>query len=267
MGAILSLMGGGGALLTVPILVYFFKISPTHAPLLSLVVIGFLSFVGSLRNVFNKSIHYLYAFLIAAPGALGIYFARTILLPKVPATLPVFSTGFIIQKSSLIMFLFVTIMFNAGRNMIWPPKKITNKSGKFGSRLNPKVYLVVSGFLIGILAGFSGAGGGFLIVPALVLAGGLDIKKAIVTSLFIMGIQSTAGVFLSLGPSRLYQELSILGPILLISLVGFGVGTRLRNQLSAEKLKSVFGYFVIAMATVISVMEIIKISKGALHAS
>lgn len=235
----------------VPILVYFFGVAPSNAPISSLAIVGVLSFLGSFRNFGPEGIHPKLSFSLALPGIVGIYWARNDLIHRLPESFEVF--GFSINKDLFVMLTFGAVMLASGVSMIRKSVPLTASGLKQG----PLVFLKLglAGFLIGILAGVTGAGGGFLIVPALVIIGGMPIKPAVVTSLFTIAVQSVVGIGVSTQKEVWITELQSVFPVFLASLVGLVLGTRLRHLASPQTLKKVFGFFIIAMSVVIFLIE------------
>ena len=251
-GLVLGLIGGGGSILTVPILVYFLGFSPVVATAYSLFVVGSTALVGTLRNLKQNQIDFKTALVFATPSIITVYMVRRLVIPNMPEV--IFTIGdFKLTNSLFIMLLFAFIMLLAGWSMI-KSKDIQNDTviKKFDN--NHYFAIGTQAIGIGVLVGLVGAGGGFLIVPALVLLVKLPIKKAISTSLFIIAIQSLIGF---LGDIK---TLSIDWPFLIaftvISIFGIFVGLALSKKISAKGLKKAFGYFTIIMSIYILYKEL-----------
>jgi uncharacterized membrane protein YfcA len=173
-GMIMGLMGGGGSILTVPLLVYAMAINPVTATAYSLFIVGTTSAVGSIQNYFKDNIAFKTGLLIAVPSFIGVYLTRRYLVPAIPEV--VFSRGsFTIHKDMFIMVLFAIIMLLASVSML------RKRSQNGSEQVKPVKYLYILPFIfvIGIFMGLVGAGGGFLIIPMLVFFGGLPMKKAV----------------------------------------------------------------------------------------
>ena len=251
-GLVLGLIGGGGSILTVPILVYLLGLNPIVATAYSLFVVGSTATVGTLRNIKKKQIDFRTAIVFAIPSIITVYMVRSFVIPNLPEVF--FSIGnFELTNSAFIMLFFAIIMFLAGWSMI--ASKPKNEDGKLKTLDKSHYFAIITQAIgIGVLAGLVGAGGGFLIVPALVLLVKLPIKRAISTSLFIIAIQSLIGFLGDL------KVLDIDWPFLLVftgvSIIGVFIGLAIAKQLSAKRLKKGFGYFTIIMAIVILFKEL-----------
>ncbi|WP_296380513.1 sulfite exporter TauE/SafE family protein [Winogradskyella sp.] len=252
-GLVLGLIGGGGSILTVPILVYFLGFNPIAATAYSLFVVGSTALVGTLRNIKQNRIDFKTAIIFAVPSIITVFMVRSLVIPNLPEV--IFSIGsFKLTNSLFIMLLFALIMLLAGWSMI--------KSKEIDSDTEIKEFDKMHYFAIGtqaigigVLAGLVGAGGGFLIVPALVLLVKLPIKKAISTSLFIIAIQSLVGF---LGDIKtLIIDWQFLLTFTIISIFGIFIGLALSKKISAKRLKKGFGYFTIVMAVYILYKELI----------
>ncbi|WP_417350195.1 sulfite exporter TauE/SafE family protein [Flavobacterium alkalisoli] len=248
-GVSLGLIGSGGSILTVPILVYILTVNPVLATAYSLFVVGSTALVGGLRNAFNKNVDFSIVWIFGIPSLIAAYLVRAFVIPAIPDV--VFSAGTVlITKSLLLMVLFAVVMLTASVRMI--------KSGNSGTiTANIDVSyskLVVLGVLIGVLAGAVGAGGGFLIIPALVFLAHMPMKKAVGTSLFIIAIQSLAGFMGDVGQSNI--DWPFLLVFTLMSVIGIFIGIALSNKIPGEKLKTGFGWFVLIMGIYILIKEI-----------
>jgi len=251
-GLVLGLIGGGGSILTVPILVYFIGFTPIVATAYSLFVVGSTALVGTLRNIKQNQIDFKTAIIFAIPSIITVFMVRSLVIPNLPDV--IFSLGnFSLTNSLFIMLLFALIMLLAGWSMI---KSKTIPSDSEIKKFDNSHYFAIStqAIGIGVLAGLVGAGGGFLIVPALVLLVKLPIKKAISTSLFIIAIQSLIGF---LGDVKtLTIDWKFLLTFTTISIIGIFIGLALSKKISPKRLKRGFGYFTIIMAIYIIYKEL-----------
>lgn len=240
-GIVLGLIGGGGSILTVPILVYLMAVNPVTATAYSLFVVGSSSLVGALRNIPKKLIDYRTAIVFAIPAFVAVYLTRKFLVPAIPEEIFTIS-GFSLTKNIGIMLFFAIIMIIASVSMIRERKQVNNPDEKvvFNYPL-----IIIEGFVVGLLTGIVGAGGGFLIIPALVLLAKLPMKKAVATSLLIIAVKSLIGFIGDV------QNLEIDWEFLLIftgiSIAGIWLGVYLNNFIDGKKLKKVFGWFVLLM--------------------
>ncbi|WP_178983699.1 sulfite exporter TauE/SafE family protein [Winogradskyella helgolandensis] len=252
-GLVLGLIGGGGSILTVPILVYLLGFSPIAATGYSLFIVGSTALVGTFRNIKKNTIDFKTAIIFAIPSIFTVFMVRRIVVPNLPEEL--FSIGdFTLTNSLFIMLLFAIIMLLAGWSMI--KSKVINSETTIKIFDNSHYFAIGTQAIgIGALAGLVGAGGGFLIVPALVLLVKLPIKKAISTSLFIIAIQSLIGFLGDLNDTTTI-DWQFLITFSLISIVGIFIGLALSKKISAKRLKRGFGYFTIIMAVYIIFKEL-----------
>jgi hypothetical protein len=250
-GVSLGLIGGGGSIITIPVLVYLFHIEPMLATTYSLFIVGTTSLVGGIRSALDKGVDLKKAVLFSIPSTIAVYFTRHNLLPHIPEN--IFSISyFTLTKGIAIMLFFSVIMVAASVRMI--------REGRRRDRdehvTHHHFLLIISqGIVIGIVTGIVGAGGGFLIIPALVLLTGLPMKRAIGTSLIIIAINSLVGF---LGDFDLVKEVNLPFMIVLtsISISGVFLGNYLSRFISGTNLKRGFGWLSLTMAIYIMIKEI-----------
>lgn len=249
MGLSLGLIGGGGSILTVPILVYLFGVDPVPATAYSLFVVGLTSIVGSYSHFKKGNVHLKTALIFGAPSILAVFVVRKFVVPIIPD--PVFSIGdYVITKSLFVLALFALLMMVASVSMI---RKINLKSEQGPIHYN-YLLIFIEGILVGGITGLVGAGGGFLIIPALVLLAGLPMKQAVGTSLLIIALKSLIGFTGDLG-AGLEIDYQFMLFFSLFAIIGIVVGSYLMRFIPSEKLKPAFGWFVLAMGTYILVKE------------
>ncbi|MFC6267346.1 sulfite exporter TauE/SafE family protein [Frigoriflavimonas asaccharolytica] len=250
-GVILGLIGGGGSILTVPIFVYLLEIEPVTATAYSLFVVGGVALVGSGKNVQKGLIDFKTALTFAIPAVISVFSVRKFLVPAIPETL--FSIGdFTLTKDIAIMVFFAILMLTASIAMI----KNTSGSLKSENDEQPsnKFILAMLGLLTGLITGIVGAGGGFIIIPILVLLADLPIKKAVATSLFIIAISSLIG-FLG-DVNEIQIDWKFLLPFTGVAIAGIFLGIYLNKFIDGKKLKTSFGWFVLIMGIYILSKEI-----------
>lgn len=249
-GLILGLIGGGGSILTVPILVYALTFNPVIATAYSLFVVGTTSLVGAIKNMMKGMVDFKTAIIFAIPAFIAVYLTRAFLIPAIPDELFKVS-DVMVTKNLAIMLFFAIIMLLASISMIRSNGKEANEEATITYNVP---LLIIEGFAVGTITGIVGAGGGFLIIPALVLLAKLPMKKAVATSLFIIAVKSLIGF---LGD---VQNLEIDWPFLLsftaISVVGIFIGVWLNKFIDGKKLKKVFGLFVLLMGIYIIYKEL-----------
>jgi len=247
-GLVLGLIGGGGSILTVPIFVYLLHINPVTATAYSLFVVGVSALVGAVRNMQKGLVDFRTAIVFSIPAFVAVYITRRYILPAIPDSLFTIS-GYEITKDIGIMVFFAIIMLVASFSMIRNKREEVAVSKKgFNYPL-----IILEGVVVGLLTGLVGAGGGFLIIPALVLLAGLPMKKAVATSLLIIAVKSLIGFIGDI------ETMSIQWSFLLIftsiSVAGIFVGVWLNKFIDGKKLKKGFGWFVLLMAIYILFKE------------
>lgn len=242
-GVVLGLIGGGGSILTVPVLVYLLGVNPVTATAYSLFVVGTSSFMGAARNLQKGRMRFRTAFSFALPALISVFCTRKYIVPAIPEQL--FSIGsFTLSKGTGIMIFFALLMFLAGSSMILDRDRFL-ESGKNAS---PNYRLLIPlGFVTGLITGLVGAGGGFIIVPILVILAGLPMKKAVGTSLLIIAINSLIGFLGDLGHREIDWYFLIL--FSLLAVCGIFLGIFLNRFINGSKLKTGFGWFVLLMGT------------------
>ena len=240
MGLLLGLIGGGGSILTVPILVYLFHVEPVMATACSLFIVGSTAAVGSTSHVRMGNVHWPTALLFGAPSIAAVYATRAWLLPALPEVWLQLGTV-VITKAIGLLLLFALLMIAAAWTMIRPLK-----TAPAGESARHSWLAVIEGIVVGTLTGLVGAGGGFLIIPALVLLARLPMKQAVGTSLVVIAAKSLFGFL-----GDLQHGTSFQWPFLLafvgVAVVGILLGSRFGRRASDERLKTAFGYTVLVM--------------------
>lgn len=250
-GISLGLIGGGGSILTVPVLVYLFQVDVVLATAYSLCIVGLTSAVGSFRYFIQKQVHLQTALVFGIPSVVAVYITRAFILPLMPDEILRIG-NFHLTKDIFILILFSILMIGASLSMIRPPKRFKVSKGKYEMKY---LLILLEGLIVGGMTGMVGAGGGFLIIPALVILARLPMKEAIGTSLVIITMKSLVG-FLG---EKDYASMDwvLLSTVTLAAIVGIFIGGRISNQIDGEKLKPAFGWFVLAMGTLIIFKEIL----------
>ncbi|RDI04503.1 sulfite exporter TauE/SafE family protein [Flavobacterium sp. AG291] len=246
-GISLGLVGSGGSILTVPILVYLLGFDAITATGYSLFVVGLTALVGGIRNISKGNINFNIVFLFGIPSLITAYLVRALLIPVIPHVI-METKHVIITKELLLMLTFAIVMLLAATKMIR-----SNINDATATKIS-KLKIIISGIITGFLAGAVGAGGGFLIIPALVFLAGLPMKKAVGTSLFIIAIQSLAG-FAGDGFQKSI-DWSFLLPFTLTAITGIFIGILLSRKIEGKKLKKGFGYFILLMGAYIISKEL-----------
>ena len=251
-GISLGLIGGGGSILTVPVLVYLFTVNPLLATSYSLFIVGATSLVGAINNYRKNLVRIKIALLFGASSITTVFITRKFLLPFIPDT--IFSIrGFTVSHSLLTMVLFAVLMLMAANAMIRNGNNPRNKKRGDQPKANfPK--LLSYGVVVGLATGLLGAGGGFLLIPTLVLFVGLPMKEAVGTSLLIIALNSLIGFMGDV--DHFIIDWPFLATITTIAIAGIFMGTFLSKTINGEKLKKAFGWFVLTMGISILIKEL-----------
>lgn len=250
-GVSLGLIGGGGSILAVPVLAYLFGMDEKVATAYSLFIVGTAALVGGLRQRRNGNVDWRTAVVFGLPAIAGVWAVRHYIVPALPDVL--FTAGDLDFTRRMGMFgLFAVLMVWAAWSML------SSKERKGGSGDVSYNYplILAEGLIVGAITGFVGAGGGFLIIPALVILANLEIKRAIGTSLMIIAFKSLLGFFLGDAMTTTIDWL-FLAQFTGLAVVGIFAGVYLSRFIDGARLKKGFGYFIIAMAVFIFTIEFI----------
>ncbi|MFV0566503.1 MAG: sulfite exporter TauE/SafE family protein [Flavobacteriaceae bacterium] len=247
-GVVLGLMGGGGSILTVPLLVYVLGYSPVVATAYSLFVVGTSSVVGVIQKHKENLVDFKTGLLFTFPSFIAVYLSRRFVVPNIPEHIATIGSYTLIKDMAIMVF-FAIIMLIAAASMI-------NTKEKSNARYTKQAYYktFVQGLAIGTITGLIGAGGGFLYVPALVLWAGLPMKKAVGTSLVIVAFNAIIGFVGDL--HHLIIDWPFLLSFSLLTIIGILIGGHASKRIPSHKLKKVFGWFVLFMAIYILLKEI-----------
>ena len=255
-GISLGLIGAGGSILTVPVLVYLAHVEPVLATAYSLFVVGSTALVGGIQNAFKKRVDFKTAFIFGVPSILAVYATRAFVMPRIPSEIA-FGEWFAISKGVGLLLVFAVLMVATSISMIRGNGK---KSELESIESEPKKHhfglVLLEGIGVGTLTGLVGAGGGFLIIPALVLLAGLEMKLAVGTSLFIIAMKSLIG-FTGDIQTGSPIEWSFLLLFTSFSVTGIFIGSWLHKFIDGQRLKKGFGWFVLAMGIYMILKETI----------
>jgi uncharacterized membrane protein YfcA len=248
-GISLGLIGSGGSILTIPILVYVFHVSPSHATTYSLFVVGVSALAGSINGAKHKLLDYKTALYFGLPSVISVFLMRKFIVPLLPTELLTIS-NFTLTTDLLIMLVFSVLMILASFSMIQKRKMTENDSSEINHN-----NLILKGVFVGLLTGFVGVGGGFLIIPALLFTAKLPMKKAVATSLIIIVFNSLIGFLGSITSTKIDWNFLLL--FTTFAVIGIFIGMYLSKKIANEKLKPLFGWFVLLTGIYIIIKEVI----------
>jgi len=248
-GISLGLIGGGGSILTVPVLVYLMHVDPLLASTYSLFIVGTSSAVGGFQNYSRSLVDFKVVSVFGISSIISVLVVRKLLLPFIPNIIFT-SSHYTLHKPDLLMIAFAALMVAAAFSMIKNRNDI-NDDLPHEYRLSS---LLIQGVGVGVVTGLLGAGGGFLIIPALVLFAKLPMKKAVGTSLVIIALNSLIGFFATQHTEAI--DWKLLLAFTSIAVTGIFIGNALSEKIPAQKLKKGFGWFVLIMGVCILIAEI-----------
>ena len=229
-GLSLGALGSGGSIITIPVLVYVAGVPAENAVGMSLVIVGATSLIGALLHLRRGNVALKPGLLFAVTGMAGSYIG---------------SAGTHLLSRRNLMLIFAVIMLIVGIRM-WRSTVGTMEKGSFSA-----LRCLCVGFAVGLLTGFLGIGGGFLIVPALVLFAGLDSRTAVGTSLAVIALNSTTGVMGQLRFANI--DWPLLAGFLLFAFGGMVTGAMLANSLAETRLRQLFASTVLVLALAVGV--------------
>jgi uncharacterized membrane protein YfcA len=232
--------------------VYLIGLNPIIATAYSLFVVGFTSVFGAVQNYKKGFVDIKTAVIFAIPAFIVVYFTRRFLVPMIPDVVFIVN-DFEVTNSIFIMIFFAIVMVLASFSMIKGKKKNVTTSEAENIVYNYPL-IAFEGTVIGVFSGIVGAGGGFLIIPTLVLLAKLPMKKAVGTSLFVVAVNSLFGFVGDL--SNIEIDWIFLLTFTGISILGILLGMYLSKYISGHKLKKGFGYFTLVMAFYIVYKEL-----------
>ncbi|WNG87568.1 sulfite exporter TauE/SafE family protein [Mycobacterium sp. ITM-2016-00317] len=239
-GIALGLLGGGGSILTVPLLAYVAGMDAKQAIATSLLVVGVTSAVGAVSHARAGRVQWRTGLIFGGAGMAGAY-AGGVLARFIPGT--VLLIGF------AVMMVATAVAMLRGRKSV-----DESSTGDDAGRRLPVPKMLSEGLVVGLVTGLVGAGGGFLVVPALALLGGLPMPVAVGTSLIVIAMKSFAGLGGYLSSVQINWTVALA--VTAAAVVGALVGARLTAKADPDALRKGFGWFVLAMASVILAQEL-----------
>lgn len=257
-GISLGIIGSGGSILTVPILVYVMAVNPVLATAYSLFIVGSSALVGGFQSAIQKRVDFKTVLIFGIPSIAVVYATRKWLVPFIPNEIMTIGS-FTLTKSLALMVLFAIVMIISSITMIKPGK--TKETNENIAMVYNYPMILLEGALVGMLTGLVGAGGGFLIIPALVILARMPMKLAVGTSLFIIAAKSLIGFIGDLQGNQVI-DWKLLGIFTAFAVIGIFIGIVLSKKIPGERLKKSFGWFVLVMGIYIFIKEIFFPASG-----
>lgn len=248
-GISLGLIGGGGSILTVPVMVYLFGVDALVATTYSLFVVGSTSVIGSVAYFRKGLVNFKTVLFFGLPSIASVLLTRSLLVPAIPTHI-ISIGGFELTKSILFMLLFSVLMIVASFSMIRKQQEGAISAEGGDAAVLP---VLLQGLGVGVVTGLIGAGGGFLIIPALVNMLKLPMKNAVGTSLVIIAINSLSGFLMSVKDQAI--QWPFLAIVAAIAMGGILIGSFLATKIDGKRLKPAFGWFVLIMGIYILIKE------------
>lgn len=253
MGLVLGVIGGGGSILTVPILVYLMGIAPDVATGYSLLIVGSTAAFGAIHYFRQGLVDVKASILFAIPSIIAVYLTRAYLMPNIPEV--IVAAPIEITKNLAIMVMFALLMLASATMML--KKAYSKQSNVELETKSPNLGLIIlDGAVVGIVTGVLGAGGGFLIIPALVLFLGMPMKNAVGASLFIIALKSLLG-FIGDIQNGITLELPLLPIMIIATFIGMAISTRIAGKLNGLVLQKFFAFFTLFIGLIIIGKELI----------
>ena len=253
-GFTLGLIGGGGSILAVPVLAYLFTINEKAATAYSLFIVGASALFGAVKQYLKGYVDLKTAVVFGIPAMLGVTLVRHYVVPNLPDILFVIQ-DFEFTRRMGMFGLFALLMIPAAFSMLKKQSKKQNRKNEAVAYNYPLV--LIEGLIVGGVTGLIGAGGGFLIIPALVILANIEMKVAVGTSLMIIAFKSLIGFFLG-DAMTMEIDWEFLALFTSITFIGVFIGSYTSNFIDGKKLKKGFGYFILAMSIFIFYMEFIQ---------
>ncbi|WP_104167889.1 sulfite exporter TauE/SafE family protein [Arthrobacter sp. SX1312] len=242
-GLSLGVLGGGGSILTVPILVYVAGFEAKEAIAASLFVVGVTSAVSVISHARRGRVMWRTGLIFGAAGMVGAF---------VGGLLGGFVPGQILLVAFAPMMVATSIAMIRGRRK---PRTATHGTASVGVRRElPLGRVLLDGVVVGLVTGLVGAGGGFLVVPALALLGGLPMSVAVGTSLVVISMKSFAGLAGYLTTVQIDWPLTLA--VTAAAIVGSLIGAQLAGRIPEVALRKAFGWFVLAMGAFVLIQQV-----------
>lgn len=249
-GISLGFIGAGGSILCVPVMVYLFSIKPMEASSYSLFIVGMSSAVGVFTNSRKRLVQFNIALTMGLFSIAGVFVTRSLIMPAIPSNLGTVG-HYAIKKSFASMVLFALLMLCASYSMT--RDAVMKNSRQENGKQKNIIKLSLCGIAIGFTAGLSGIGGGFLLIPSLVLFAGLPMKEAVATSLLIITMNCIIGFVTD--ANHFSFDWNFLLKLTAFAVLGIVTGIFLSRKMQSLDLKKIFGWLVMVIGSSILIKE------------
>lgn len=249
-GVVITLLGGGGSTLFIPVFVYLFHVDPYLASSYSLLIVASSSLLSSVDNWRSKRILFKPAFFFVFPIVITSLVIRQLILPRIPEIISI-TDSFQFERNSGLMIIYALIIIAISLVALQSRKEVASQKNNYS-------LVVLQAIIVGIITGFIGNGGGFLIVPAMLYVLKIPIKNAIATTLFVVSITSSVN-FIGDQFTILKFEWSFVLTFLISTLLGVLVGNQFKNKISEVSLRKIFNYFILLLGVGILFFELISL--------
>ena len=243
-GLLFGLFGSGGSIIIIPILIYIFKLSIYEATTYSLLLVFITSLFGTCKHIYQKNFQIPNLGYFILPTLLFTFLSRTFLFSAIPDHVDSLN----ISKDSLLMLLFAVVIFAASLSFF--------KTIQININSNYKLVLIMIGVIIGILTGLLGIGGGFIILPALVLFAGLDMRQAASSTLFIIMLNTLLAIILELTIFNFLFNISFITTLFFMLILGIILGIKLLNTLDLNIVKKLFSITLLVLSLCLFLLEL-----------
>jgi len=244
-GLLFGLFGSGGSIIIIPVLIYIFKLPIYEATTYSLLLVFLISFFGTIKHAKQKNLKINSILVFIMPTIFFTALSRVFLFPAIPDYLVFFDS----TKESMLMILFSIVILLASLALLRPPPIQMN--------YNFKTTLLFIGILVGLITGLLGVGGGFIIVPALVLFAGMNMKQAASGALFIIMLNTLTAIVLEITIFNFQFEFLFISFLLLSALLGTIIGIYLLHKTNQNVTKKLFSIILLLLSLGIFLFEVI----------
>ena len=243
-GLFFGLFGSGGSIIIIPILVYIFKLPIYEATTYSLLLVFLISLFGTIKHIKQRNLHIQKINFFIISTLIFTSISRVFLFPEIPEKIVFLN----VSKDSFLMILFSIVIFFSGASLL--------RKTFFSITSNFKIGLICIGILIGLLTGLLGIGGGFIIVPALVLFARMNMKRAASTALFIIMLNTLLAIILEISIFNFQFNWLFILFLLISALIGITIGIGLLNKIEVNRIKKMFSFSLLLLSLLIFCIEL-----------